>query len=198
VSTYVFDASCHHLTIQLVILRNGKEKTSVGWQIICTHVHHISSLLSLPPNTFEQLLSLFNNTKSELRKVVKGVMSPITDFCAKEEIKTMIKQFLSILNSGHNQAISDKLDTRTSLAQSCIIQIQEALAELVVHQLFREVLWVALFVPINGLADGKSSGRTVDLFPKELCASVGCLAQDTVGNLLTLVSPFLTLIFLKW
>ncbi|KAG2108126.1 hypothetical protein BD769DRAFT_1675384 [Suillus cothurnatus] len=172
---------------QPLILRNGKEKTSVGWQIICTHMHHISSLPSLPPNTFEQLLSLFDNTKSELRKVIKGVMSPITDFCAKEEIKTTIKRFLSILNSGHNQAISDKLDTRTSLTQPCIVQVQEALAKLVVHQLFREVLWVALFVPINGLADRKSSGRIADLFPKEPHASVGCLAQDTIGNLLTLI-----------
>ncbi|KAG1888387.1 hypothetical protein F4604DRAFT_1916309 [Suillus subluteus] len=179
---------------QPLILRNGKEKTSVGWRIIRTHVRRISSLSSLPPNTFEQLLSLFDNTKSELRKVVKGVMSPVTDFCAKEEIKTMIKRFLSILNSGHSQAISDRVDTRTSLAQPYIVQVQEALAELVVHQLFREILWVALFVPIDGLADRKSSGRIADLFPEELCASVGCLAQDTVGNLLALIYHMMLLV----
>ncbi|KAG2097260.1 uncharacterized protein F5147DRAFT_778063 [Suillus discolor] len=133
----------------LMILSNGKE---VGWPIIRTH-----------------LLSLVTNTSSELRKVVKGVMSPITGFCAKHEIKITIKQFLSILNFGHNKAV------------------QEALAKLVVHQLFRELLWAALFAPFDGLADGKRPARIVDLFPKELCASIGCLAQDTIGNLLTII-----------
>jgi hypothetical protein len=73
-----------------------------------------------------------------------------------------------------------------------VVQVQEALAELVVHQLFREVIWVALLIPVDGLADGKHSAKIADLFPNELCASVGCVSQDTVGNLLTLVSLFLT------
>jgi hypothetical protein len=78
-----------------------------------------------------------------------------------------------------------------------VVQVQKALVKLVVHQLFRELFWVALLIPVEGLADGKHSGRIADLFPDELCASVGCVSQDTVGNLLTLVILFLTLTILK-
>jgi hypothetical protein len=67
----------------------------------------------------------------------------------------------------------------------------------VVHQLFRELFWVALLIPVDGLAEGKHSGRIADLFPDELCASVGCVAQDTVSTLVTLASLFLTLTILK-
>ncbi|KAG2125337.1 hypothetical protein DEU56DRAFT_759367 [Suillus clintonianus] len=144
---------------QPLILKNGKKRTSVGWRIIRTH-----------------LLSLFDNTKSELRKVVKGVMSPITGFCAKGERKETIKQILSVLNSGDTQAV------------------QEALAKLVVHQLFRELFWMALLIPVDRLADEKRSARIADLFPEELCASVGCVALDTVANLLTLIYHTMLLI----
>ncbi|KAG2110218.1 uncharacterized protein F5147DRAFT_772485 [Suillus discolor] len=144
---------------QPLILKKGKKRTPIGWQVIHTH-----------------LLLLFNNKKSELRKVVKGVLLPITGFCAWDVIKEMIKQYLLVLNFGHDEAV------------------QEALAELVIHQLFREVIWVALLIPVNGLADGKHSARIVDLFPDELCASVGCVSQDTIGNLLTLIYHTMLLI----
>jgi hypothetical protein len=93
-----------------VILKKGKQKTSIGWPVIRTHVRCISSLLSHPPNTFEQLLSLFENKKSELRKVVKGVISPITGFCAKEQIKETIRRYLSVLNFGNTEVVSNRLD----------------------------------------------------------------------------------------
>ncbi|KIK35227.1 hypothetical protein CY34DRAFT_17153 [Suillus luteus UH-Slu-Lm8-n1] len=154
---------------QPLTLKNGKQKTYVGWQVIHTHVHWISLLLSLPPNTFEQLVSFFENKASELRKIVKGAMTPLTGFCAEGWEREMMKRCLSELNSRQNK------------------KVQEALTELVVSQLFRELFWVALLIPVEGLADEKRSGRVADLFPDELCASVGCVSQDTVGNLLTLI-----------
>ncbi|KAG1887689.1 hypothetical protein F4604DRAFT_1916501 [Suillus subluteus] len=156
---------------QPLILRSGKTKKSIGWRIIRTHVHYFSSLLLLTPDVSEQLLSLFDNTRSELRKVVKGAMSPITGFCATtgDVMETIIERFLKPLNSGHMPTV------------------QAALSELVVQQLFKELFWAALFAPVKGLADGKRPGRIADLFPEELCASAGCVAQDTVGNLATLV-----------
>jgi hypothetical protein len=181
-----------------VTLKKGKQKTFIGWQVIRTHVRCISSLPSLPPITFEQLLSLIENKMSELRKVVKGVISPITGFCAKDKVKETIKRFLSVLNSGHSEAVSDRLDAWKSLPQKLfVVQVQEALTELVAHQIFRELFWAALLIPVDGLADKKHTGRIADLFPDELCASAGCVSQDTVGNLLTLVSLFLTSTILK-
>ncbi|KAG2129630.1 hypothetical protein DEU56DRAFT_956549 [Suillus clintonianus] len=110
-----------------------------------------------------------DNTKSDLKKVVKGAMSPLTNFCVEGEIQERIAYFVRLLESGD------------------VHQVQRAIQELIIHQVFRELLWATLFQPIKRLADEYQQGRMADLYPEEIFSRYRCLAQTPVGNLLTFV-----------
>ncbi|KAG1888619.1 hypothetical protein F4604DRAFT_1674280 [Suillus subluteus] len=86
--------------------------------------------------------------KSDLGKVLKGAMSAHPDFATKT-IQTAIS-FIQIFNSGDPY------------------QVQQAISDLISHQIFREVLWASLLYPVEGLSDGNGDGRIGDLFPEEI------------------------------
>ncbi|KAG2141306.1 hypothetical protein DEU56DRAFT_755010 [Suillus clintonianus] len=125
---------------------------------------------SLTPNPSEQMLQTFDNGKAELRKVVKASLTHLTDFCddspnhRAETIAAFVRHF--------NQDIHE---------------LQKVLAELIGKQAFRELVWAALFVPIDDLTSEHDSGRIADLFVEEVRTASGCLAQDTICNLATLL-----------
>ncbi|KAG1863142.1 hypothetical protein F4604DRAFT_1683727 [Suillus subluteus] len=116
------------------------------------------------------LAKTLDNTKAELRKVVKGSMSTYTNFCQAHDMEERINYFVFLLNSGKHY------------------QVQQAISELIPQQLFRELLWASLLCPISGLGDEGRHGRVADLFPEEVISKFKCLAQVPVCNLLTLVT----------
>ncbi|KAG1845648.1 hypothetical protein F4604DRAFT_1688632 [Suillus subluteus] len=116
------------------------------------------------------LAKTLDNTKAELRKVVKGSMSTYTNFCQAHDMEERINYFVFLLNSGKHY------------------QVQQAISELIPQQLFRELLWASLLCPISGLGDEGHHGRVADLFPEEVISKFKCLAQVPVCNLLTLVT----------
>ncbi|KAG2360988.1 hypothetical protein BDR07DRAFT_1377553 [Suillus spraguei] len=125
-----------------------------------------------------QILGWFKHITSELRKVIKGTMTPITNFCdatesgRKEEITRLVKLF----NSEHR------------------LNVQTVISEVVVEQAFAELLWSSMFIPIGGLADGIRSVRLADFFPEDICTSTRCLAQDIICNLMILLYQTMLLI----
>ncbi|KAG1894678.1 uncharacterized protein F5891DRAFT_1194985 [Suillus fuscotomentosus] len=152
--------------------------TTIGWSVIRTSVRSPSSLLQLIPDLSVQLVKMLDNAKGELRKVLKGAMTHYTGFCGSlpSHRKEQIIYFVTLFNS------KDLRD------------IQNTIALFIGLQAFRELIWAALFVPIEELAHGKEDGRVADLFTEEVCTSTGCLAQDTVCNLMTLVYNTMVLI----
>ncbi|KAG1894900.1 uncharacterized protein F5891DRAFT_984619 [Suillus fuscotomentosus] len=124
------------------------------------------------------LLAWFEHTRSEYRKVIKGAMTFFTNFCEDTESgrAEAITHFLKLLNSEHCH------------------DVQAAISELVGEQLFAELLWTSLLMPMEGLADGKRSGRVADFFPEDICTSTKCLAEDTVCNLVTLIYQTMLLV----
>ncbi|KAG0695580.1 hypothetical protein DFH29DRAFT_1005347 [Suillus ampliporus] len=124
------------------------ESITAGWLVFC-------------------LSKSLDNTKSDLKKVVKGAMSPLTNFCIEGEMQERITYFVLLLESGDGY------------------QVQRAIQELTVHQVFKELLWTSLFQPIKKLADGYQHGRIADLYPEEIFSRYKCLAQKLVCNLLT-------------
>ncbi|KAG1765666.1 hypothetical protein EDD22DRAFT_845285 [Suillus occidentalis] len=113
------------------------------------------------------LAKTLDNMKGEIRKVIKGSMSTHTNFCQAHNMEERIKYFVVLLNSGDND------------------KVRRAISELVVHQLFRELLWATLLCPISGLGDNGRHGRVVDLFPEEVLSKFNSLAKRPVCNLLT-------------
>ncbi|OJA16860.1 hypothetical protein AZE42_09970 [Rhizopogon vesiculosus] len=117
------------------------------------------------------LMKQFENSNSELRKVVKGAMSTHTGFCNNDEgdRKQVIIHFIELFNS-------DDLD-----------QVRSTVSELVGHQVFKELLWASLFIPIKGFDKETHIGRTADFFPTEVCASEGYLSQAVLYHTMVLV-----------
>ncbi|KAG2054378.1 hypothetical protein BDR06DRAFT_971601 [Suillus hirtellus] len=116
------------------------------------------------------LAKAFNNSKAELRKVVKGAMSPYTRFIASwNEMITRITHFVLLFNSGKRD------------------DVYRAISELINEQVFLELVWALLFHPISKLADGQHKGQLADLFPEEVFSNSNCLAQKPVCNLMTLL-----------
>ncbi|KAG1811076.1 hypothetical protein EV424DRAFT_1349713 [Suillus variegatus] len=133
-------------------LANG-ETIAAGWPVF--HVN---------------LAKAFNNSKAELRKVVKGAMSPYTRFIASwNEMITRITHFVLLFNSGKRD------------------DVYRAISELIKERVFLELVWASLFHPISKLADGQHKGRLADLFPEEVFSNSNCLAQKPVCNLMTLL-----------
>ncbi|KAG1732433.1 uncharacterized protein EDB91DRAFT_1251786 [Suillus paluster] len=93
------------------------------------------------------LAKLFSSAKSDLGKVLKGAMSAHPNFATKMSQKAI--SFVLMFNSGKSS------------------QVQQAISDLISHQIFREVLWASLLYPIEGLSDGKRDGRIGNLFPEE-------------------------------
>ncbi|KAG1840658.1 hypothetical protein C8R48DRAFT_781675 [Suillus tomentosus] len=110
-----------------------------------------------------------DNAKSDLKKVARGAMSPLTNFCAQGGIQEGITYFVLLLESGDS------------------LQVQWAIQELTVEQAFRELLWTSLLQPIKRLADGHQRGRIADLYLEEIFSRYKCLAQKPVCNLLTFI-----------
>ncbi|KAG1857827.1 hypothetical protein F4604DRAFT_1931350 [Suillus subluteus] len=131
----------------------AEQTISAGWSIFCVN-----------------LAKTLDNTKAELRKVVKGSMSTYTNFCQAHDMEERINYFVFLLNSGKHY------------------QVQQAISELIPQQLFRELLWASLLCLISGLGDEGRHGRVADLFPEEVISKFKCLAQVPVCNLLTLVT----------
>ncbi|KAG1832562.1 hypothetical protein F4604DRAFT_1945993 [Suillus subluteus] len=111
------------------------------------------------------LAKTLDNTKAELRKVVKGSMSTYTNFCQAHDMEERINYFVFLLNSGKHY------------------QVQQAISELIPQQLFRELLWASLLCPISGLGDEGRHGRVADLFPEEVISKFKCLAQVPVTSI---------------
>ncbi|KAG1765162.1 hypothetical protein EV702DRAFT_1213722 [Suillus placidus] len=147
-----------------VILKEGGTDITIGWQIFRTH-----------------LLGWFEYTKAKHRKVIKGAMTSVTNFCddsefgREEEITCLVK----LLNSEHCP------------------DVQATISKLVDEQAFAELLWTSLLMPTEGLADGKKCGRVADFFPEDICTSTKCLAEDTICNLVTLLYQMMLLILRK-
>ncbi|KAG0703969.1 hypothetical protein DFH29DRAFT_874074 [Suillus ampliporus] len=116
------------------------------------------------------LFGWFHYTKSKLRKVMKGAMTPLTNFCDKGESskQQVIVRLVELLNS------------------ECLVNVQAAILELVDHQVFAELLWTLMLMPISGLADERQSARVADFFAEDICTSTKCLAQNPVCYLLIL------------
>lgn len=69
-----------------------------------------------------------------------------------------------------------------------ILQIREAICELIATQGFREILWAALDRPIADFAQGQA--RLADLYPEVIQTLAGDLGKGIVGVLVALVSLF--------
>ncbi|KAG2102864.1 uncharacterized protein F5147DRAFT_776213 [Suillus discolor] len=119
------------------------------------------------------LAKTLDNVKADLRKVIKGAMSTYTNFCQVHNMEERINYFVSLLNS----------DTR--------YQVQRAISELIVEQLFRELLWASLLRPISGLGDEGRNGRVADLFPEEILSKFKCLAQQPAALIIQIYSTMI-------
>ncbi|KAG2342779.1 hypothetical protein BDR05DRAFT_1000745 [Suillus weaverae] len=127
------------------------------------------------------MLQTFDNGKAELRKVVKASLTHLTNFCnessdhRKETIIAFVKHF--------NEDIQE---------------LQNVLAELTGKQVFKELTWAALFIPIEELMSEHNSGRIVDLFIEEVHTLSGCLALDLICNLMTLLYQMMLILLVEF
>ncbi|KAG1773248.1 hypothetical protein EV702DRAFT_1201131 [Suillus placidus] len=84
------------------------------------------------PEFHVNLAKAFDNSKVELRKVIKGALSPHTNFCASSDAQgTRVIYFVILLNS-------DDID-----------DVYKAISELIEEHAFLELLWASLFHPIS-------------------------------------------------
>ncbi|KAG2335408.1 hypothetical protein BDR05DRAFT_954096, partial [Suillus weaverae] len=127
------------------------------------------------------LLGWFEYTKAELRKVMKGAMTPLTKFCSDGGPSRIheIMRLVELLNSER------------------LVDVQDAISELVDHQVFAELFWTSMMMPIAGLTDGIQSGRVADFFVEEIWTSTKCLAKCPVCYLLILIYQTMLIIWKK-
>ncbi|KAG1846032.1 hypothetical protein F4604DRAFT_1936654 [Suillus subluteus] len=143
---------------------------SAGWPEFCVNVHPLLPSPSPFHYSCEQLAKAFDNSKAELRKVIKGALSPHTNFCASSDaLGTRVMYFMILLNLKN------------------INDVYKAISELVREHAFLELLWASLFHPVSKLANGKGSARVADFFPEEIFSDSSCLGQKLVCNLMTLL-----------
>ncbi|KAG1873147.1 hypothetical protein F4604DRAFT_1925639 [Suillus subluteus] len=133
------------------------------------------------PTMRTTMLQTFDNGKAELRKIVKASLTHLTGFCneSPDHRKQMIVKFVERFNKG-------------------LHELQKALAELTMKRVFKELTWAALFIPIDDLTSEHDSGRIADLFVEEVCTTSGCLVQDTVCNLMTLLYQSMLILLVEF
>lgn len=97
---------------QPVIFRrhDGEVGTTIGWQVLRTSVHSLVLVFQVATrNLFNQLINQFNNTKSDLRKVIKGAMTYHTGFCNENDRVQRITYFVRLFNSGCDDEVRNPL-----------------------------------------------------------------------------------------
>ncbi|KAG1736910.1 uncharacterized protein EDB91DRAFT_1083256 [Suillus paluster] len=111
------------------------------------------------------------NRTSEMRKAVRACILTPTGFSGStmEEQNARVDYFFTLLLSTHRE------------------RVQQAITEIMELQLFKELLWIALFQLMNGLCKGNRDGRIADFFPEEIRGPNGLLQKGVVGTLLTIV-----------
>ncbi|KAG1861375.1 hypothetical protein C8R48DRAFT_774123 [Suillus tomentosus] len=141
----------------LIVLNDTGSQTAVGWAYLR-----------------EKFLDVFTDITSELRKVIKGAMTPYTGFASNADHQaSKILHLIDLFNSHHQE------------------MIQEAITSLITTQGFMEVLWRSLFRPIATLPGGRA--RLADLYPEAIQTLTGFLSKGIVGVLITLIYQAFTL-----
>ncbi|KAG1894273.1 uncharacterized protein F5891DRAFT_985161 [Suillus fuscotomentosus] len=138
--------------------------------VVITFANGVTVSAGWPEFHRNQLAKAFNESKGELRKVIKGAMSPYTNFCDSfDTVEMRITHFVGLFNSNN------------------INDVRQMISELIREHVFSELLWVSLFHPNSKLADRKCSVRLADFLPEEVFSDFTCLAQKPVGNLMMLL-----------
>ncbi|KAG2059280.1 hypothetical protein BDR06DRAFT_967836 [Suillus hirtellus] len=95
----------------------------------------------------------------------------------------MLAQQVIVIKDGQTVSLAKTLDN----VKAELRKVQQAISELIVEQLFRELLWMSLLHLISGLGDEGCNGRVVDLFPEEILSKFKCLAQQLIYSTMTMV-----------
>lgn len=134
----------------------------------------------------EQLTKHLQCRTDEFRKIVRACVSNETGFSApsNDARNEKVKYFLALLCASNRDQVNERLHDLTSLL--IVIQVIQAIQEIIQLHLFRELLWIALLRPINGLDNDTHDARIGDLFPEEI-RKQGNLAEDVVATLMTMV-----------
>ncbi|KAG1738460.1 hypothetical protein EDD22DRAFT_959514 [Suillus occidentalis] len=143
--------------VPLMVVDEAGNETAVGW----SYLH-------------ERFSDFFIDFTSELRKVIKGSMTPDAGFASNVDHQASKSLHLIDLFNSNNQEM-----------------IQEAITHLIETQGFKEVLWSSLFRPIVALTEGQA--RLADLYPEAIQTLTGFLGKGIVGVLITLIYQAFTL-----
>ncbi|KAG2135398.1 uncharacterized protein EDB93DRAFT_1107146 [Suillus bovinus] len=89
-------------------------------------------------------------------------------------------------NFGGSVSLGKRIKDLVTLFNSSHLS-QEAIFNLIINQVFRELLWASLLHPVSDLADGRHDGCIANLFPEQIMLRSNCLVQKPTGNLMTLI-----------
>ncbi|KAG2740239.1 hypothetical protein P692DRAFT_20881067 [Suillus brevipes Sb2] len=133
------------------------------------------------PTMRTTMLQAFDNGKAELRKILKAAMTHITNFCreSQDHKRETILAFVKRFNGD-------------------IQELQKVICEITRTQAFKELAWAALFIPVDDLISEHDTVRIADLFVEDIRTTSGCLAPDTVCNLMTLLYQSMLLILVEF
>ncbi|KAG2089636.1 uncharacterized protein F5147DRAFT_658385 [Suillus discolor] len=148
-----------------------------AWSVILQHaVAHFPKGTSIGWEVIHLLFSsTIENRLSDMCKVVRGCIR-LDNFSGGgtvQEQEARIKALFDSFNS------SDQQD------------IEQAIAELVELHMFGELMWMATFHTVIGLAEGTHDGRFADLFPQEVRGENLALAKCFAATLLTIYPTFM-------